>query len=276
MPALFWFLYEVILFPPPFFLSISLYLSFFFQTFILFQKKYPDWYANRSVTDYLPLLRENHRYFLNKRDKHGRRVYINKLGKLYKIFCWISSKYQTTISFFNNITIVLPYMCVGSVLPKNSIYDVAQLDDMFFEAVLSEYETQIKGLTIIIDFKKIPWTYLKWCHPKLVRIGADKSDVMPLKELEVHVVNTSKIMSIIVNTVRPVMPQRIIDKVCWSSTHVKHDSYCNLLFTVYLSSIAIMGTTSRRSWERLFAARIWWATRGGNRLWSFVPISFGS
>lgn len=93
---------------------------------------------------------------------------------------------------------------------------------MWYEAILSEYDTQIKGLTVILDFNHLPWTYLKWCQPKLVRIGAAKSDVLPLKDIEVHVVNTSKIMSTIVNAVRPAMPKRIIDRVCRSSKDISN------------------------------------------------------
>lgn len=78
---------------------------------------------------------------------------------------------------------------------------------------MSEYETQIIGLVTIFDCKNFPWSCLKWCNPKSLRIGAEKSDVFPMKKQEIHVINMPKIFATVVNAVRSALPQRINEKV---------------------------------------------------------------
>lgn len=128
----------------------------------------------------MDLLNTHQRYMLDKRDKNGRRVYVYKLG---------NTKSDTTIQMS------------------------AQIDDIWFECMLIEHETQLNGLSIIADFKDIPWTSLKWLHPKHVRIAADKSDVLPCKNLYIHIVNTSALLSTIMKTVNPFLSKRMKAKV---------------------------------------------------------------
>lgn len=126
------------------------------------------------------LLRQEHRYILDRRDKNGRRIFIYKLS---------------------------------NARPETRITDMSQLDDIIYECILMEHQTQLNGVGVIIDCSNIPWVMLKWCHPKLVRIGVEKSDLCPLKHLEIHYVNQSTMLSTISQLVTPFMSKKLLAKV---------------------------------------------------------------
>lgn len=128
------------------------------------------------------LLRQKHRYILNGRDKNGRRIFVYKLS---------------------------------NVRPETRITDMAQLDDICYECMLMEHQTQLHGVVVIIDCSNIPWSMLKWCHPSLVRIGAEKSDLCPLKHLEIHYVNQSTMLNTVSQLVRPFLSKKLLAKVSW-------------------------------------------------------------
>lgn len=144
------------------------------------QKDHPDWFAVKRASEYMPKLNEHQRYVLSARDKHGRRIFVYRLGNTRK---------DTTLQ------------------------DVAQLDDMWYECMLTEHETQLNGVVVLIDCLDLPWCCLKWCQPKLIRIGAEKSDLLPLKNLEIHLINQSALMNTICQAVRPWLSQELLTKV---------------------------------------------------------------
>lgn len=135
----------------------------------------------------MPLLMQNQRYVLSERDRCGRRIFVYKLS-------------NTT--------------------PETTLLMAAQMDDMWYECMMTENQTQLNGMIVIIDFKDTPWCCLKWLQPKQIRIGSDKSDLLPLKGLQVHLVNQSTVMNTVTQAVRPFMSKALLEKFHF---HSKND-----------------------------------------------------
>lgn len=127
----------------------------------------------------MPMLLENQRYVLSRRDRCGRRLFVYKMG---------------------------------NTQPATTVQQAAQIDDLWFESMLTEHETQLNGMVVIIDFKDTPWCCLKWLQPKLIRIGSEKSELLPLKGLQVHMVNQSTLMNTVCQAVRPFMSKALLEK----------------------------------------------------------------
>lgn len=144
------------------------------------QKEHPEWFALNRVSDYMDLLHQKHRYMLADRDKHGRRIFVYKLG---------------------------------NARPETTLLNMAQIDDIWFECMLIEHETQLNGMVVLMDCADIPWSILKWCHPKLVSVGAERSDLFPMKHLEIHFINQSTILTTISQMVRPLLSKKLMSKV---------------------------------------------------------------
>lgn len=94
-----------------------------------------------------------------------------------------------------------------------TVFDAAQMDDMFYECMMSEYETQQKGMVVIFDFHDFPWSSMKWAHPKYARAGAAKSELIPIKQLYFHIVNTSPLLSAVIKAVKPLLSKKVLDMV---------------------------------------------------------------
>ena len=54
---------------------------------------------------------------------------------------------------------------------------------------------------------------MKWLAPGNVKIASTKADLLPLKNMEVHVVNSSTLMNAAVSLVFPILSQSIKDQV---------------------------------------------------------------
>lgn len=105
------------------------------------------------------------------------------------------------------------FPCIGNTTANTQIQMGAQIDDIWFECMLMDHETQINGLSVIVDFKDVSWFILKWCHPKRVKIAAEKSEVLPCKNLTIHVVNTSALLSTVMRAVSPFLSKHMLEKV---------------------------------------------------------------
>lgn len=102
---------------------------------------------------------------------------------------------------------------VGNYKRERTVLELAQLDDIWYECMLSEYETQQNGLSIIIDFEDLKWSMLQWCLPKYARVGAAKSDLVPVKDMLIHIVNTSPLQSALIQALKPFLSKSFKDKV---------------------------------------------------------------
>lgn len=54
---------------------------------------------------------------------------------------------------------------------------------------------------------------LKWLAPGNVKVASQKADLLPLREMEVHIVNSSTLMNTAVSLVFPMLSQSIKDQV---------------------------------------------------------------
>lgn len=113
---------------------------------------------------------------LDKRDRHGRRIYVFK---------------------------------VGNMLPTLDFYDAAQTDDILFMAALAELETQKKGLSVILDLKGLSIKHFKWLTPNKMRIAVKKAEILPTKNVHFHVVNTSNLFSKVLNLILPLVSEKL-------------------------------------------------------------------
>lgn len=54
---------------------------------------------------------------------------------------------------------------------------------------------------------------LKWLAPGNVKVGSTKAELLPLKQMEVHIVNSSSLLNTAVSLVFPLLSQSIKDQV---------------------------------------------------------------
>lgn len=60
---------------------------------------------------------------------------------------------------------------------------------------------------------------LKWLAPGNVKVASTKAELLPLKQMEVHVVNSSSLMNTAINLVFPLLSQSIKDQVYFHYTN---------------------------------------------------------
>lgn len=89
----------------------------------------------------------------------------------------------------------------------------SQLDDMWFEAMLMDQYTQCNGLSVIIDCKNLPKSLIKWLIPKELKVATEKTNIFPCKNLDIHMVNVSSLLHIILKVVSPFLNDNIKSKV---------------------------------------------------------------
>jgi hypothetical protein len=92
---------------------------------------------NRKLSDYGDILKHNAKTMLTGRDKKGRRVYLSRMCKL----DYVSNR------FFNQLKLVSFSAQAGNL----NLIDLAQLDDLWFEAMLNEAETIENGIVVLVD-----------------------------------------------------------------------------------------------------------------------------
>lgn len=102
----------------------------------------------------------------------------------------------------------------GNTHPSLSPQVSAQLDDMWLEYMLCEPETQINGISVIMDCKDIPVTILtKWLKPSNIKVGSAKADLLAVKNFDVHIVNTSPTFDACMAIIRPFLSRRMKDQI---------------------------------------------------------------
>lgn len=90
----------------------------------------------------------------------------------------------------------------------------AQLDDMWLECMLCEPETQINGISVIMDCKDIPLTILtKWLKPSYIKVGTYKADLLAVKNFDVHIVNASPIFDACMTIIQPFFSRKMKDQI---------------------------------------------------------------
>lgn len=160
----------------------------------LFKLKYdhPEWFVDKPVSHYEDLLKRNIKFVLDKRDKKGRRIFVSRLGSL-----------------DINVT---------------SATDLAHLDELWVEYMLNDLETQQNGIACLLDMSGYSLKSMRYLTPGNVRIGSMKADLLPVKHMEFHVVNSSILLNAAVAVLFPVLSKQIKESVHfhytnWDSLH---------------------------------------------------------
>uniref|UniRef100_A0A2C9H8N2 CRAL-TRIO domain-containing protein n=1 Tax=Anopheles quadriannulatus TaxID=34691 RepID=A0A2C9H8N2_ANOQN len=152
----------------------------------------PEWFFHKPIATYSELLNRNVKFALDRRDRRGRRVFITRLG---------------AIDF-----------------SSMAVTDLANLDDIWFELMLNELETLESGVTCLIDMSGYSLKSFRFLTPQNIRIGSAKTDLLPLKNIEFHVVNSSVFMNAAIAILYPMLSKKIKDQVRfhysnWASLH---------------------------------------------------------
>ncbi|XP_058056606.1 alpha-tocopherol transfer protein-like [Anopheles bellator] len=159
---------------------------------IKLKEAHPEWFFHKPIATYEGLLNRNIKFALNRRDQRGRRVFVTRLGAI---------DFSTM-----------------------AISDLANLDDIWFELMLNEQETIDKGVTCLIDMSGYSLKGFRFLTPQNIRVGSAKADLLPLKNIEFHVVNSSVFMNAAVAILYPMLSKKIKESVHfhysnWSSLH---------------------------------------------------------
>lgn len=147
---------------------------------------------DKPLGQYKDLLNRNVKFVLDKRDKNGRRIFVSKMGN----------------------------MDINSI----SATDLAHLDELWCEFMLNDLETQEKGIACLIDMSGYSIKSMRYLTPTNIRIGTQKADLMPVKHMEFHVVNSSLFLNAAVAILYPMLSKQIKDSVHfhysnWDSLH---------------------------------------------------------
>lgn len=157
-----------------------------------FKAKHGEYFCSKSPLEYKELLSQNFVTLLEDRDERGRRLFLAKMGNI-----------DTT---------------------KASIIDCIRMNDLWIELAMDEEETQKNGMVLIIDLGGFPMRLFKFLSPKATIISALKEEMRPLKHTEIHVVNTSSLLDMLVSIVNPLLSSRIKQHIHfhgsdWTSLH---------------------------------------------------------
>ncbi|KFB39063.1 hypothetical protein ZHAS_00006386 [Anopheles sinensis] len=152
----------------------------------------PEWFFHKPIATYGELLNRNIKFALDRRDRRGRRVFVTRLGAI---------DFSTM-----------------------AVTDLANLDDIWFELMLNELDTLDTGVTCLIDMSGYSLKGLRFLTPQNIRVGSAKADLLPLKNIEFHVVNSSVFMNAAVAILYPMLSKRIKESVHfhysnWDSLH---------------------------------------------------------
>ncbi|XP_017771839.1 PREDICTED: clavesin-1-like [Nicrophorus vespilloides] len=143
--------------------------------------EYPDWFKINSPEENRGLLYRNMRAMLTQRDKEGRGIYVVKLANINP--------------------------------SKVTMKEVVNVDDLWLESIMDDPMTQCKGLSVIIDISGYSLKLFQWLTPSNIKFGLTKMDTLPVKDIVLHVVNTSFLMSATLKLIWPLLSQKIKDSV---------------------------------------------------------------
>lgn len=104
---------------------------------------------------------------------------------------------------------------------NTSVHELAQLDDIWFQAILDERDTIENGIAAIIDMKGYTWKMLRWLTPANVKIAAQSAELIPIKHMEFHVINSSKLLNTAVALIFPFLGQRLKDQIHFHHGNMK-------------------------------------------------------
>nr|CAD7570264.1 unnamed protein product [Timema californicum] len=185
-----------------------------------------DWFASTTPREQKEVLEQHITTMLRERDSNGRRVLICKLA--FAAHTDLSSfsfgdDMEEVVVLVDTSSPVLLAACKDRVFEcsdfanadpgKVTPYQWAHTDDLWLETALDEEETQKNGISIIVDAGNIPWKFLKFANPFNATFVGRKSDALPIRHIEHHVVNTSFFMNALIALVFPFLSNRTKESI---------------------------------------------------------------
>lgn len=157
-----------------------------------FKAKNEEYFSNKSPLEYKEILSQNFFTMLEDRDKFGRRLFLNKLDKV--------------------------------DVDKITLLHCSRVNDMWMEPALDEEETQKKGMVLIADMGGLPMRILKFLTPKFTIKCALKEEMRPWVSMDIHVVNTSSLINVVMRIVFPFLSSKFKQHIHfhgqdWASLH---------------------------------------------------------
>jgi hypothetical protein len=105
--------------------------------FKIFQYDHPKWFLNKELKDCKDILKQNAKVMLPGRDIKGRKIYLSRMCEFLQVS--LSKKIQ--------IQCYLLLAAVGNL----NLFDLATLDELWFESMLNDVETIEKGIVMLLD-----------------------------------------------------------------------------------------------------------------------------
>ncbi|GAB0096785.1 CRAL-TRIO domain-containing protein [Sergentomyia squamirostris] len=139
--------------------------------FYKFKKDNPKYFLFGPIDVLERMIRSNAKFLLDKPDRYGRWVYIVKVARY---------------------------------VEANNVYEIAQVDDLWFSSILNHPGTIKNGISVLIDAKDVPLRLVSWVTPKHSRVMSQKSEIAPFR-ITYHIVNSSRAMNLGVKLVFPLL-----------------------------------------------------------------------
>ncbi|KAF2884155.1 hypothetical protein ILUMI_22014 [Ignelater luminosus] len=139
--------------------------------------EYPDWFGNTSPLHMKSQIEVGDKVIMKERDKKGRGILILKLGKL----------------------------DVVNSCPAEQ----ARIVEVWMESIMDDPTIQASGLSTILDLNGYSWRLFRWVTPTNTKMVAKRVDTYPLKEILIHVVNTSFLLSATIKFIWPFLNDKL-------------------------------------------------------------------
>lgn len=146
------------------------------------KKKYPEVFTNFSPSSSLEALKDNFLMYTAEVDSRGRHIAIGRAS------AWDVSKV--------------------------SLMEIIRIAHMFLEEVIREEIVQINGFILILDAKGLSARHMLQLTPRMVfTIINVFLDSFPVRYKEIHVLNTSRLVDLVVAAFWPFLPTKFKQRI---------------------------------------------------------------
>ncbi|KAF5300277.1 hypothetical protein FQA39_LY11134 [Lamprigera yunnana] len=154
--------------------------------------EHPKWFAHIAPLEVRDKIERNDKMIMSERDLNGRGIFIVKVGRI-----------RTD---------------------NSSPQEETQLIELWIEQLTGDIKTQSSGVSVILDMKDYSLKLFKWLTPSNIRIAVKRIELYPIKNLVIHVVNTSYLLNASVKLIWPFMNKALKETFCfhydsWESLH---------------------------------------------------------
>ncbi|XP_063697726.1 alpha-tocopherol transfer protein-like [Culicoides brevitarsis] len=155
-----------------------------------FRKLHADWYPRKDITEHEKMLQREYGFMLDGRDKNGRRVYLARASRIN--------------------------------LHEHTFDEKIALDNLWFDMVCEELETIKNGVTVVIDMKDIAWSTIKWAlNSQNMKLCSRYCGFVPLRYVEIHLINTSKIANLIISLCFPFLSDGLKERIHFHKSNLE-------------------------------------------------------